>query len=368
MLPTTSEKIRTPGIMKFYVLFVWTIVLACLSATLYGMVHVPNDKMLKDSTVYTMVSFESILLVVYLHNQKKSLRRLIETLNCLFDIDDKTIRIATTRLVTPFEKPMKIYVIASVGAVIVWTFLPLMEIFHRNQFYYEDYQIPMGVSREPFSTGIFIGGIAFQIVGCMYTTVRKASVDIYTMHIILLMTAQYKYLNMKFTSALARYPVPGDEDIIRQELGGLVQHHKIVLRISNILKNVFTPNVALLYINNVFRFCFLTLMLVMNNEGPYVTMCVVSYTIGALIQLYMFCFCIQQLLESSTTMMDDVFHGKWYLRDVSLQRTIMMMTMTDKLGCKLSRIRNINLTLPSFMSILNQAYSVCLLFLKSRQS
>lgn len=97
---------------------------------------------------------------------------------------------------------------------------------------------------------------------------------------------------------------------------------------TGMLKKLLSPNIGVLYLNYVFRFCFLSFMLAtvhlqfFNAESRYLVICLffykekaiyfffqssamyvekcllVSYTIGALIQFYILCYCIQQLLEA----------------------------------------------------------------------
>ncbi|XP_076666303.1 uncharacterized protein LOC143367912 isoform X2 [Andrena cerasifolii] len=328
-----------------------------------------------------VVSLEVIVQLVYLHNRKNLIRELIGKLNGVLAADNE---MRNTALVTvkSMERPLKFYVIACVSTVVSWTSLPLMEIFRKSQFYYTDYRVPAALSREPFSVGVFAGGVVLESFGSLYTIFRKVSLDIYTIHFILLMTAQYRYLRIKFVTVLRsrngsskgssngelwEHLVCGNGGAVRKEMRLLTRHHSLVVEMATLMKKLFAPNIGLLYINNVFRFCFLSFMIVTSSAVHFGKVLIILYTVGALIQLYILCFCIQQLLEASASITDDVFHEKWYAHDMSLQRVIANMSLANKLECRLSRFRNIDLTLPSFMSILNQAYSVCLLFLKARR-
>ncbi|XP_076647566.1 uncharacterized protein LOC143356067 isoform X2 [Halictus rubicundus] len=331
ILPMTSEKTKMPVILKLYVAAIWTIELAYLSACVAGIFYVPKEKALRDSTVNFVVTIDILFLLPILYSNKDSLKKLIRTLNEIFAANDKTLRTTVTRLLAPLMRVQQIYIIGSAAALFAWTMLPLIAILHKNQFYCTDYQIPMILAKEPFSVAIFVAGTALQIVGGVITFIRKASLDVYTMHWILLMTAQYKYMELKFISILEKDTASMAKGTVSQELRLLTQHHKTV------------------------------------SADAVLTCFIVLYACGALMQLYMMCFCIQRLLEASTTMMDSVFHKNWYEHDIALQRSVMLMILATKLKCQLSRFRSIDLTLPSFMSILNQAYSVCLLFLKSRR-
>ncbi|XP_054016196.1 uncharacterized protein LOC128896758 isoform X2 [Hylaeus anthracinus] len=385
LLPLTKEKTSLSTLLKVYWILVWTMELVYLTVCILGLLYVPKERALQDSTVNILVSSEVIVMIVYLSNRKGMICALIEKLNNILDTDDKTLKSTIIQTLKPLEKPLKIYAIASVGTVAVWAALPLIRIFKQSEFHYVDYRIPAALSKEPFSISVFIGGVVLECLGSLYSIARKVSLDLYTMHLILLMTAQYKYLRIEFEKVLRkevqdcgrlnRLDKDGsldkmfskDEEVTRQRLRVLTRHHGAVVELAVILKTLLSPNIGILYINNIFRLCFLSFMIITVHAEHFEKLLVVLYAVGAVTQLYVLCFCIQQLLEASTAIMNDAFHAEWYLHNASFQREIAIMTLAGKLECRLSIFRNTDLTLPSFMSILNQAYSVCLLFLRARK-
>ncbi|XP_033316616.1 uncharacterized protein LOC117214543 [Bombus bifarius] len=379
VLPMSSRETKLPIFFKIYSIIIWLIEVTYFIACVVGILTVSREKALKDGTVNLVIAIEVLVLMIYMHNRKNLLRGLIGKLNHLIE-DNKILRNMIVSALEPMEKPLKIYTVASVGSLALWISLPLIEVFRKNEFRYSDYRVPFVLSKEPFPLNVFVGGVIFQIVGGTYTLIRKISLDIYTMYIILLTTAQYKYLRMKFATIFEQKPetLNGSyNDIIRQnvsfrnermiqEMRLLTRHYETVVEIAVMLKKLLFLNVGVHYINNVFRFCFLSFMFVMSTNMFSERCLVILYTIGALIQFYILCYCIQELLDASNAVADDVIYEKWYLHDVPLQRALLMVISANKLECKLSNSRHIDLTLSSFMSILNQAYSVCLLFLKSR--
>ncbi|XP_017794499.1 PREDICTED: uncharacterized protein LOC108576089 [Habropoda laboriosa] len=380
-LPMTDKKTKLPYILKSYSIMSWLIQLTYLTVCVFGLFNVPRDKALKDGTVNIVVALEEIVLVIYLHNRKTLVRRLIGELNRVLAVDNEMLRNVTINTVKSLEKPLKIYTIASVNAVMLWTALPLVQVFRRSEFYYTDYSVPAALSKQPFSYDVFVGGVVLQIIGGVYTVMKKIGVDIYTMHLILLMTAQYKYIRGKVAMTFRQYNEAFDDfgnsitglkvscekqKVIKQEMRSASHHYEVIVKMTIMLKKLLSPNIGILYVNNVFRFCFLSLMIITNSGDNFEKLIIVMYTIGALTQFYVLCFCIQELVEASTSVADDVVHERWYFCDVLVQRVIAMIILADKMECRLSSFRNIDLTLPSFMSILNQAYSTSLLFLKAK--
>lgn len=243
-LPMTNKKTALPAFLKIYSIIVWLIELVYLGACVLGSFYAPRERVLKDSTVNIVISLEAVVLIIYLHSCKSLLRKLIEKLNYALAMDNEMLQNITINTVKPLEKPLRIYTIASVTSVMVWTLLPVTDAFRKDEFYYTDYQVPAVISKQPFSMNVFIVGVILQMIGGVYTIVRKISLDIYTMHLILLLTAQYKYLRVKFATILRQ----GDENlknrknsvtwrnvsyrtenVIKQEMRTLASHHKAVI-------------------------------------------------------------------------------------------------------------------------------------------
>ncbi|XP_043507983.1 uncharacterized protein LOC122527671 [Frieseomelitta varia] len=331
-----------------------------------------TKKALRDGTVNAVNALEIFTLRIYFHCRKNLIRRLIEQFNRLIE-SNETLRGITSSTMRPIEKPLRVYTVGNVIATTIWTLLPFLAILRKNEFYYSDYQIPGVISKEPFSINIFITGVILQSVAGGIQTVRKISFDLYTMHFIILLTAQYKYLRVKFATIFEQEcgTLKGLYDDIRENVSSgtikremrlLIRHYGLVVAMAAMSRKLFSPNIVILYLDNVFRFCFLSLMFVMSDH--FERFLIVIYSLGALTQFYLFCYSVQELVEASKNVADDVIYKNWYLHDMPLQRSIVMMILTNKLECKLCNLENINLTLPSFISILNQAYSVCLLFLR----
>ncbi|XP_067207048.1 odorant receptor 46a-like isoform X2 [Linepithema humile] len=92
---------------------------------------------------------------------------------------------------------------------------------------------------------------------------------------------------------------------------------------------------------------------------------VCMYGSGALVQFYILCSSVQKLLEASTEITDKAFHEDWNRFKVSVKRTFMLMMMaSNNLEIKLAAFEKFSLSLPSFITVLNQAYSFALLILR----
>lgn len=59
-------------------------------------------------------------------------------------------------------------------------------------------------------------------------------------------------------------------------------------------------------------------------------------------------------------MTNEAFHEKWYQFAPSVQRTFMLMILGNNLECKLSTCNKFNLSLPSFMTVRVNVFSIFL--------
>ncbi|XP_011069278.1 PREDICTED: uncharacterized protein LOC105155072 [Acromyrmex echinatior] len=88
------------------------------------------------------------------------------------------------------------------------------------------------------------------------------------------------------------------------------------------------------------------------------------YACGTITQFYILCASFQKLSEASSEITDKAFHENWYQFNLSIQRIFLMIIASNNINIKLSLFERFNLSLPSFMSVLNQSYSIALLILR----
>ena len=236
-LPMTNINEKLSTILKIYFVVAWIIELIYVAASFLGLFNVSGEKALKDGTVNIAISFEVIVFNIYLHSRKKLLHKLIGKLNHLLITEDEIFRSVITDTVKPLEMPLKIYVIASVASLMIWILSPLIKLFQKDEFYYEDFIMPAVFSKQqPFSNDVFICGIFLQLLGGEDTIIRKISLDIYTIYLCLLITAQYKYLRIKFAIILKEErEITKDHykniiwrnDNVRQEMKLVTRHNQV---------------------------------------------------------------------------------------------------------------------------------------------
>ncbi|XP_072760415.1 uncharacterized protein [Anoplolepis gracilipes] len=377
LLPMTADDSSFPIFWKVYSILVWLLEIVQMFVLTYGCFHVPKEKALKDGLIGIVVTIEVVFLVVQIHARKELVQQLIEKLNDILHIDDEIMRNIVMDTIKSKEILFKFYWTAGVMSIIIWSSVPFTLVFQKSDFFYVDYRMPVVFSKEPFTSIIFMLGSFVVMTSSMYIFTKKVSVDSYMMNLILLMTAQYKYIALKLSMIFqdkisqmnynsANQKHYSKNYYVEKQMKSLCQHHNMVIHISFLLRKLLSLNFSLIYIISVFRFCCIAIMMISIPSTTLLeTFVIIMYACGGVVQLYILCSCVQQLLDASIEITDQTFHEKWYKFGASIKQMFVFLIMANNLDLKLSTFEKYNLSLASFMVILNQSYSIALLLLKT---
>ncbi|XP_018367949.1 PREDICTED: uncharacterized protein LOC108764300 [Trachymyrmex cornetzi] len=343
LLPMTSDDSLFPVAWRIYSAVIWLIETIQTSAVVTGILIVPRNKALQDATVGLVVTIQVFFLLRQMHVHRDLVIQLIQKLNEILCSEDKMMKIIVRSTLKPVEIPLKFYCIVGTGSIFVWCCTSFTVILKKNYFLYEDYRLPIVLSKQPFSMKMFLLGNCIATIASVYMFIKKVALDVYMINLILLVTAQYRYIAVKLTT-IFRENVPQNQSnesekkstvdslAVLIKMKALCRHHNAVIQITLMLKELLSLNMSLMYLINVFLFCFLNVM----------------------------------LISASVEITDKAFHEKWYQFGPSLKHMFRMLIITNNLECKLSISERFSLSLPSFMTILNQSYSFALLFLKMK--
>lgn len=200
LLPMTSDDSPLPVAWKIYSAVIWLIEAIQTSAVIPGILYVPRDKALQDATVSLVVTIEVFFLLRQMHVHRDLVTQLIQKLNQIMRTEDKTMKIIVSSILKPADIPLKFYCMAGTGSIIVWCCLSFGLIFKKKCFLYEDYRIPIVLSKQPFSMEIFALGNCIITIASVYMFIKKVALDVYMINLILLVTAQYRYIAVKLTT------------------------------------------------------------------------------------------------------------------------------------------------------------------------
>ncbi|XP_032667083.1 uncharacterized protein LOC116842258 [Odontomachus brunneus] len=379
LLPMVTDGSSFPILWQMYSILTWLLESIQMSILIPGCFIVPKEKALKDGLIGIAITLEVIFVILRIHTRRGLVQRLIRKLNEILRLEDEMMRNITTETLKSMEIPLKFYWSAGVMSIVLWSSAPFILVLKKTSFFYMDYRMPVAYGKEPLSTGTFVVGSLIVMTSSALIFTKKVAVDTYMIHLTLLITAQYRYIALKL-STIFRGETSRDNRndpigkgnyskvgrFMEKQIRMICQHHNSVVHVTFMLKELLSLNFSLLYVNSVIRFCFVGIMvLAIPSTTVLEGSLIVMYASGGIVQLYILCSCVQQLLDATVEITDKAFHEEWYLQELSVKRTFMFMIMANNLECKFATFEKFNLSLPSFMTILNQSYSIALLLLKT---
>lgn len=212
LLPMSAGDELFPGTWKMYSALVWLLQLTQLVALFLGMMFVPVEEALINGTTTIVVSTELFFIVARIHVCRHLVIRLIGKLNDILGADDDIMRNVVRATLNPTDRPLKFYWATAVFAIASWNGAAIAVVFTKNTFTYEDYSMPVAFSKQPFSTGTFLIGSLVVFLGTLYNCTKKVGADVYMIHLVLLMTTQYRYIAIKLAEIFrGENLVPGDD-------------------------------------------------------------------------------------------------------------------------------------------------------------
>lgn len=239
LLPIVSDNSRFSVIWRIHSAAVWLIELIHTIALIVGMILVPKEKSLKDGTIAVVITLEASFMLTRLYSRKKLLDEIIEKMNDILQSADEIMKDIVKSAIKPITMPFIIYGVTGVITVVIWTIQPILLIFEKSTFYYVDYNLPTAFNNEPFSSRILIFSTIFMTIGSSYLFLKKFGVDVYMMHLVLMLTAQYRYTAAKLTILFRDLQNNHDEtekkhsmedQWMKRELRKLCVHQNIVLK------------------------------------------------------------------------------------------------------------------------------------------
>lgn len=244
LLPMTAKNSSFPVLWKIYSSLLWLLGLFRISITIPGCIFVPKEKALKDGLVAIVITIEVVFLVVQIYARRRLMQQLIQKLNNLLCIEDEMMKNVVMATLKPIKIPLIFYWIAGLVSIFIWSGVPFLLVFQRDTFFFVDYRMPIAFTKEPFSTSIFVFGSLIIMTASMYNFTKKVSVDSYMINLILLITAQYKYIALKLSMIFHDEISQFDHNSSNQKdysktnydaeeqikIKSLCRHHNMVLR------------------------------------------------------------------------------------------------------------------------------------------
>ncbi|XP_012234079.2 uncharacterized protein [Linepithema humile] len=375
LFPITSNSSFSIG-WKIYSACVWLIFGCAKILEFCGFIMASKDTLLSDGMITITYILEVLFLLMQLNARRSYIVRFIRMMNDILRLQDETMKRVMAKNMKLMRFPIEMFCILGLGSAVAWHLVQIVSVTRKkNSFCYEDFRTPAAFSPQPMSLRNYLLGSVFVLISTIFSIGKKIGVYTYMMHLIMLMTTQYQYLTVKLQKLFQEKKPQDDHGSTRErhgqktnqwlekEMRKLCRYHTIIIQMSVLLKEILSSNIVLMYLTNVFRFCFLGVLMA-SSRSLVEEVVVIMHTLCSISEFLMMCICVQFLLDASKEITDKAFHEDWYWFKPSVKRSFLLLTMANKLECKLTKFTNYNLTLPAFTLVLNHAYSFTILFLK----
>jgi len=197
LLPIASDNSRFSVIWRTHSAAVWLIELIHTIALIFGIVLAPKEKGIKDGTVAVVVTVEASFMLTRLYSRNKLMEEMVKKMNDVLQNADEIMKDIVKSTIKPIIMPFIIYGMTSAISITIWTVQPVVLVFEKSTFFYVDYNLPTAFSSEPFSSRVLIFSTIIMTIGSVYLFLKKFGVDVYMMHLVLMLTAQYRYTAAK---------------------------------------------------------------------------------------------------------------------------------------------------------------------------
>jgi len=175
LLPMTDHGWSFTLFWKLYGGFVTVTQLLKIIVLICGCAHVSRNKLIQNGMIFLATSGEMIFI---LH------------------IADENLKNIVTKTLRSVQLPLIFYTITGMISAIVWSSSPLINSEEKSVYWNEDYVMPSFFPNEPHSRRTFIVYNLFLTFTSMYGFLKKVAVDVYMIYLVLLMTAQYRYIRL----------------------------------------------------------------------------------------------------------------------------------------------------------------------------
>lgn len=197
LFPMTADDSRFSIGWKIYSTITWLINISMNILFFFGFTKVSKEKVISDGMIGIVILVEVYFIFTRIHACRDLIVQFIKKINDILRVQDETMKCIVMATLKLTHSPLKFYWMSSMITVTMWTAMPLIMIFRKDSFFYEDYRLPFVITEQPFSNKIFVLGSLCQMISSIIIIMKKAAADIYMMHLVLLMTAQYRYVAVK---------------------------------------------------------------------------------------------------------------------------------------------------------------------------
>ncbi|XP_049878064.1 odorant receptor Or1-like [Pectinophora gossypiella] len=240
----------------------------------------------------------------------------------------------------------------------LWALMPLFDNNGPRIFPFKIW-MPVGPTTSPQ----YELGYLYQIVSVYISAALFVGVDNVSLAMIMYGTAQLEIIADKI-QALQNVPLKSNKEerdkTIKDNnalLRECVKQHQAVIRYIEVVEDTYHANIFFQLSGTVLIICIIGLQLsnLDSNSVQFVSM--VTYMTTMLSQLFLYCWCGQELTIRSERLRELLYQCPWYQQDTRFKRSLWIAMERMKRPIIFRAGHYIPLSRPTFVSILRSSYS-----------
>ncbi|XP_043269121.1 putative odorant receptor 92a [Venturia canescens] len=340
---------------RLWVIIAWSLKVTYFTTGLLGSFYfaeLTTEEIFKKMGGMGALLVELIVPTAYLNFRRKELESLIDQYNLIL-IDSDDLRRCVHDTLEPYMKGMKYYMVACFTAACAWSAAPLLQLINNDQFSYADFTIPAYVPGEPFGKMVFVAGVIFQIFGSCSINLGVMSVDLYVIHFIAVLAALYEFVSEEVTRAIRDEKEEKKEQDVIDALNQCIRYHCSVVRIGQRLARVLAFYIGATYFSCILKFCFLAFGVFTFGSANIEKVSYLVFVCGCIVQVFLICSSVEDLLTKSTSVTKNAFHESWYTRSAKVKKIFCMIEVTNQMECRMSAYGIVELVVPT-LALVNQ--------------
>jgi len=198
LLPMTDHGWSFMFFWKLYGGFTTVTQLLRMIILICGCAHVSRSIFIQRGMICLSTTGEIIFMIMQIHVRRDLVRQLIRRLNSILHTADENLKNIVTRTLKSIQIPLVFYATIGMISMIMWH-LSFLNSEEKSIYWNEDYVMPSFFPNEPHSGRTFmLYNLLLTSIGA-YTFLKKVAVNVYMIYLVLLMTAQYRYIRLKTT-------------------------------------------------------------------------------------------------------------------------------------------------------------------------
>nr|AOG12948.1 odorant receptor [Eogystia hippophaecolus] len=249
---------------------------------------------------------------------------------------------------------------SAVTTCTLWAIMPLFDNTGTRSF---PFKIWMPV--KPQGSPEYEFGYVYQIVTIYISAFLFFSIDSVTLSMIMFGSAQLEII-MDKVKKLQVVPMSAKLKLVERDariksnnelFTECIRQHQAVIKFIQTVEDTYHANIFFQLSGSVAIICIIGLRISIEERNSVRFFSMVNYMVTMLSQLFLYCWCGNELTIRSQELREVMYQSPWYEQDIKFKRALWIAMERMKRPIIFKAGRYIPLSRPTFVSILRSSYS-----------